>query len=525
MATAQVSEAKREQEASLKKELGLWSLVALGVGGIIGSGVFGLPATMGSVAGPSLIVAVALVGAITILLALIYSELGSAFPVTGGPYSLPRLALGDTGGFVIGWGYFLYAFTGTAAIIDVMVTYAGFFIPGLAVGLTLTNDGIILAVAATIAFTAINVLGVRWGAVFGVLTTAAKLIPLLLFGVVGLLYLSPANLAPFAPFGLGGIGLAMAFGFFSFTGFEAVIIPSGEVKNPQRTIPRAMMITMAVVVGVYILIATSFAGLIRWSSLGIAGGDWGSIGGLSSPLADVSKAAGLGILATIVTVGAIISAAGAGGDWVLFQGRMPYAMANDRLFWGPMDKVHKRYATPYVAIIFASALTIATQVLVPSFPSVVLIASITTLIPYAAASVSLPILRKNRPEVARPFKLPAGTFLAAAGFVLSTVLIYWASWPWTLVGALATLLGFPLYLTVAHHRVELKKEAWLIVYICGLVVISLLGDQNFIYQNFLPFGPMDVIKMPYDLLVVTLFSLGIFVWAYKANTQGEVIAR
>jgi basic amino acid/polyamine antiporter, APA family len=503
---------------TLKKELGLWSLVALGVGGIIGSGVFGLPATMGSVAGPSLVLAVAFVGLITILLALIYAELGSAFPITGGPYSIPRLALGDTGGFVIGWGYFLYAFTGTAAIIDIMVTYAAFYVPGLAVGLTLTDTGIALAVAATVAFTVINVLGVRWGAAFAMVTTVAKLLPLLLFGLVGLAYLHPSNFSPFIPFGWSGIGLAMAFGFFSFTGFEAVVIPTGEVRNPQRTIPRAMMITMGIVIAVYLLIAVSFAGLVNWSALGLSTGDWGSVSSLSSPLSDVAKAAGLGILATVITAGALISTTGAGNDWVLFQGRIPYAMAEDGLFWGPMDKVHKKYATPYVAIVFASALTIITQILVPSFPSVVLIASITTLIPYAAASVSLAVMRKTHASTERPFKLPAGTALSALGFVLSTILIYWASWPWTLVGAAATLIGFPLYLTVGHHKVDLKRQVWLVAYIVGLAVISLLGDTNFIYQNFLPIGPMGIIPIPYDLVVLVLFGLGIFAWAYKANT-------
>jgi basic amino acid/polyamine antiporter, APA family len=520
---ASQAQVETKSKQALRKEIGLWGLVALGVGGIIGSGVFGLPATMGSVAGPSLVLAVGLVGMITVVLALIYAELGSAFPVTGGPYSIPRLALGDTGGFVIGWGYFLYAFTGTAAIIDIMVTYAGFYIPGLAVGLTLTATGITIAVAATIIFTVMNVLGVKWGALFGIVTTVAKLVPLLLFGFVGLAFLQPSNFSPFFAFGLGGLGLAMAFGFFSFTGFEAVVIPSGEVKNPSRTIPRAMIITMAIVVSVYILIATSFAGIINWSALGLTGGNWGSVSSLSSPLSDVSKAAGLGLLAGVVTIGAVISTIGAGGNWVLFQGRMPYAMARDRLFWGPMDKVHKRFGTPYLSLIFASILTIITQILVPSFPSVVLIASITTLIPYAAAAVSLPILRKTQPSVDRSFKLPLGTVLAALGFVFSTVLIYWASWPWTLVGAVATIIGFPLYLTTGHHKFELKRQSWLFAYIIGLACISWLGDTNFVYQNFLSFGPMGIITMPYDLLLLTVFALGIFTWAYRTNTSSERI--
>ena len=122
--------------------------------------------------------------------------------------------------------------------------------------------------------------------------------------------------------------------------------------------------------------------MINWSGLGIAPGNWNAIGGLSSPLSDVSKGAGFAILAAVVTIGAIISTAGAGGDWVLFQARIPYAMAKDGLFWSPMGRVHKKYGTPFLALIFASVLTMAIQILIPNFPSVALLALITTLIPY-----------------------------------------------------------------------------------------------------------------------------------------------
>jgi APA family basic amino acid/polyamine antiporter len=135
-------------QAHLKREIGLFTLVAIGVGSIIGSGMFAMPAVMGSVAGPALLLAVVLTGVVTTLLAISYAELGSAFPITGGPYSLPRLAMGDVGGFVLGWGYFLYSFIGTAAIIDIFVTYLSFYVPGLAVGETLTPWGISIAVIA-----------------------------------------------------------------------------------------------------------------------------------------------------------------------------------------------------------------------------------------------------------------------------------------------------------------------------------------------------------------------------------------
>ncbi len=142
-----------EPEAKLKKEIGLWTLVALGAGGMIGSGIFALPAVMGAASGPALLLAILAAAIVMMFLAMAYAELGAAFPLTGGPYSLPRLALGDTGGFVMGWGYFLYAFIGTGAIIQIFIVYIGFWVPGLSNGQTLTWFGTAIAVAFLWVFT------------------------------------------------------------------------------------------------------------------------------------------------------------------------------------------------------------------------------------------------------------------------------------------------------------------------------------------------------------------------------------
>jgi amino acid transporter len=530
-------------KAGLKRDVGLFTLVALGVGSIIGSGMFAMPAVMGSVAGPALILAVILTGGVTTLLAIAYAELGSAFPLTGGPYALPRLALGDVGGFVIGWGYFLYAFVGTAAIIDIFVTYLQFYVPGLtipyvpgllfgtayrqlhvptlAAGQTLTPWGTVIAVVALWVFTAINVAGVKWGGLYSIVTTIGKIIPLLLFGVVGLAFLNFKNFSNFMAYGWTGVTLAMAFEFWAFTGFESIVIPTEEVKNPGRTIPRAMLITMGIIIAVYAFISFAFVGMINWAGLGLKTGDWSGIGNLSSPLANVAQGLGLPILAAIATIGAIIATAGCGGDWVLLQGRIPFAMAQDRLFWSPMGKVHPRYGTPYLSLIFASVLTMIVMILIPSFPAVALIASITALVPYAAAALSVPIMRKTSPDTPRPFKLPIPRIITGLGFILATLLVYWASWPWTLVGGILMLIGFPLFLLVRTHKLELMRNAWLWVYIIGIMAVSYLGDTNFVFENFLPIGPLGIIKMPYDIGILAVFAILIYTWAYLTNSRAK----
>ena len=518
--TEQKTVAQRSADSKLKKELGLLGLTAVGVGGMIGSGIFSLPAVMASVAGPSFLYGLLLTAILVVFLALPYTELGSAFPITGGPYALPRLALGDFGGFTMGWAYFLYAFIGTAAIIDIFVTYLNYYIPGLAVGLTLTPAGIAVAIFFLWVWTAMNIVGVKWGGIYAIVTTFGKIIPLLLFAGVGLLYLNLGNFSNQFPFGVSGIGLAMSLGFFSFTGFEAVVIPSGEVKNPGRNIPLSMLLTIGIVTAVYMFVSFAFTGMVNWAGLGLKVGDWASVGNLSSPFANVAGALGLPILAAVAIVGAVISTAGSGGDWVLLQGRIPFAMAADKLFFKSMAEVDEKRGTPVKALIFASALTMIIQILIPNFPSVALVASITTLVPYAAAALALPVLRKNRPEVSRPVKIPLPLVVAAVGFVGASIFVYWAAWPWTIVGAILMILAAPLfYLFKRPIAGELKRTAWIWVYLAGLAVLSYIGDPFFTFDNFLPVGPIGLLRYPYDGIAVAVFSLLIFGWAYKSSVR------
>jgi basic amino acid/polyamine antiporter, APA family len=590
------------QPPKLKREVSMLGLTSITVGGIIGSGIFALAATMGSVAGPAAVVALVLLGVVVILLALPYAELGAAYPMTGGPYSLPRRALGNFAGFMLGWGYFLYAFIGTAAIIDVFVEYLGTYWGALITVnssgvLSITWPGVGIALVFLAGYTVLNIVGVKWGSIFAIVTTFSKIIPLVLFGLIGLLLLRVDNFTEFgfSPFGWTGIAFAMALGFFAFTGFEAASIPAEEVRDPKRSIPRATILSVAIVTLIYALVAVAFIGGVRWGALSITPGDWGSTGVLL--LNNVADAWGLAILGTVVVVGAILSTLGAGGDWVLLQGRMPYAMAKDNLFLKSMARVSPRFGTPAVALVFASVLTGAVLVLLTNFPAVALLASITTLVPYAAASLALVVLRRTDAAAERPFRMPAAWILAPTAFVAATILVYWASWPWTLVGVFAMLgavplyflftspkfrtvgrlaelagvvgalgivgawfvyappsgatfsgagpylnglpilpvlgtailfIGIPLYFVSLLARKltypESKSVLWIATYLGGLGIISYLGDQFFIYENFLTSGspynypitiqPMGLLNMPWDLVVLVAFGLAMFAWGY-----------
>ncbi len=419
----------------------------------------------------------------------------------------------------MGWGYFLYLFIGTAAIIDIFIVYLGFYIPGLSNGETLTPLGIAMAVIFLWIFTWINLEGVKWGGIYSIVTTIGKLIPLAIFCFVGFGYIQGHNFFPMMPYGFTGVTLAITLFFWSYTGFEAIVVPSEEVKNPARTIPWAMVITILITIVVYTLIAFVFVGIINWQALGLSPGDWVSIGKLASPLSDLSKAIGLPWLAALVAIGAIVATGGSGGSWVLIQGRMPYAMAKDKLFWSPLAKVNKKHGTPNAALIFTSALTTIILITIPNFPSVALIASVTAVVPYAAAVLSVPILRKSKPNVKRPFRLPFNKLFTLIGFILCTFLVYWASWPWSIIGSLLMLTGYPAFLFVKNKKWEFRRNLWVIIYLIGIMIISFLGDSEFTFNNFTPWQPLNYLRMPYDLIALSILAIIIYILAYKENIK------
>ena len=502
------------------KKIGIYTLTAIGLGGIIGSGIFALPAAMGAVAGPGLIIAILISGLISLIFALGYAELGAAYSLPGGPYAFPRLSMGNFMGFLIGWGYFIYLFVGTAAIIDIFVTYLGFYIPGLAVSGTLTPLGIAIAVAFLWVFTYINILGVQWGGLYSLITTIGKLIPLLIFFLIGLFYFKSGNFSPIIPFGWTGVTIAVTMFFWSYTGFEAIVVPAEEIIKPHKTIPLAMVLTIFITIAVYLLIAIVFVGMLDWQQLGLSFKGWKSLEALSSPLADISKGLKLPWLAAIATVGAIIATGGSGGTWVLIQGRLPYAMAKDHLFWKSMSQLHPRYKSPAKGLILSSILSTLILVAIPHFASVALIASITVIVPYAAAMLALAIQRAKDPQTERPFKLPFVNGFAIIGFVMASVLVYWASWPWTLIGALLLLTGYPAALLVKERKDRpFTDNLWFLVYLVGLTVMSLLGDPQFAFNNFLKIKPLGLFVMPYDYIILTVFSLVIYFWAYRIYTK------
>lgn len=289
---------------AFRQDLGWFSLLSMSLGTVIGSGWLLLPAAVAAKAGPASVVSWIFGGLVVLVVALVYAELGAAWPAAGAVALYPRLSHGDFTGHLAGWAAFIsYAIIPPAEAVAV-TCYAGTFIPSL---VTAHRDlsGIGLAAATTIlaAIGLLNYAGVRYLAVFQNWVTSLKYFPIILFVAgAGLLAFHGANFSAFggfAPSGASGVMLGTAGTVFAYLGFRQALDFGAEARRPGRDLPLAVILTVLIAIATYVLIAIVFVGVIDWSALarhGVTAGDWASLARLPAPTYDVAVAAGLGIM-------------------------------------------------------------------------------------------------------------------------------------------------------------------------------------------------------------------------------------
>src|SRR5882724_3150869 len=227
-----------------------WDLVAVAINAIIGAGIFGLPSRVYALVGSYSLIAFVVCAIVVALIILCFAEVGSRFDETGGPYLYAREAFGSAVGFEVGWLSWLARLTAFAANCNLMVSYLAFFWPGASA----PPQRAIIITVVVIALAAINFIGVRQAAIASDFFTIGKLIPLLIFIAAGLFFLKPQAFA-FGPRpSTGAFSQSVPLLVFAFTGFEMAAIPAGEVRDPRRNLPRALLIATAVVASVYLLV-------------------------------------------------------------------------------------------------------------------------------------------------------------------------------------------------------------------------------------------------------------------------------
>lgn len=410
----------------LVRAVGLFGLVAIAVNGVVGAGIFVLPASVARLAGPASASAYVVAAALMALVVLCFAEAGSLFGETGGPYVYARTAFGPMAGFLVGWMFFLTRWAAAAAVANGFTAYAGVLWPAVAHG---AGRLIVLALAIG-ALAALNLVGVSRGARTVNLLTIAKLLPLLVFVAVGLAASDPSrfrllSLPPAAELQQASLLLVFAFG-----GFENASVPTEEVLDPQRHLPIALVVAIAVGTVLYVLIQIVALGTLP---------------GLASDPTPLASAAArfLGPAgAAFLTVGAMLSTLGSESALVLVTPRILYAFARAGQLPAPLARIHPRFLTPHVAIMVFAVMAWAAAA-ASSFAALVAVSAIARLIFSAATCLAIPVLRRRMPRGS--FRVPGGAAVPIAAAALSLWLLSALTRDQALAGGIALVVGLALY--------------------------------------------------------------------------------
>ena len=394
----------------LVRAIGRWSLVALVVNSIIGSGVFGLPSTVAALIGNYSPYAVLAAGAGMTVIMGCFAEVASRFQQAGGPYLYARVAFGRLMGIQTAWMLWLGQVAAPAANANLFVIYLGEFFPH-------AKDPLPRAIILTVLvglLTFINIRGVRAGTQVSNLFTATKLVPLFAVIVLGMFVLQHHhwNIAS-APIGSTNTNQwlkAMLLLVFAYGGFETALAPMSEAKDPQRDAPFALFTALIACTVIY--------ALIQWVVIGVLPDAAHS----QRPLADVARRAVGPVGAALVAIGALISFYGYLSAKILAMPRVPFALAEQGDFPKAFAAVHRRFHTPYVSILVFAAM-IWGLALIGDFKWNVTLSAVARLLYYGVGCAALPILRRKQQDGASAmFQLPAGDFLAVLGIILCVVL-------------------------------------------------------------------------------------------------------
>ncbi len=323
--------------AELRRGMGLGEAVALGVGGTIGGGIFVLVGTTAGIAGPGALVAFGLAFAASLTIALPYAELACRFPEAGGGYAFARAVLGRTWGFAMGWGFW-----GAYVFISGYVTlgFGGYL--GAVIGSPPAVGAVLLVVVCTL----VNAAGIRLSGRVQAGVVAFALAGLLAFAFLGAGHVDLARLSPLLPRGWTGVLSAALLAFLAFGGFDMVAAAGEEVQRPERNLPLAILLTLAVVLGVYFTVSLVALGTLPWTALGAS----------RAPLRDAAQAFGGPAAARLVSAAAALTTAATGNAVLVVTSRISFAMARDGFLPERLARVHPESGAPRAAVLLNGAL-------------------------------------------------------------------------------------------------------------------------------------------------------------------------
>jgi APA family basic amino acid/polyamine antiporter len=473
---AQLFQEAERNDYGLKRHLTAWNLILLGIGCIIGAGIFVLTGSAAAnYAGPALVISFILSAIGCAFAGLCYAEFSSMIPISGSAYTYAYATLGEIFAWIIGWDLILEYLFGAATVavgwsgyVTSLLADVGWKLPASIAASPLQMDatglhptGAIInfpAVFIVLFITAVLLLGIKESARFNDVIVLIKLVVILLFVGVGLTYIDVANWHPFIPentgqwghYGWSGILPGAGGIFFAYIGFDAVSTTAQEAVNPKRDLPIGILVSLVVCTVLYIAVSLTLTGIVPYTQLNVP-----------APIAVAIDYTGksLNWLAPVIKIGAIAGLTSVILVLILGQTRVFFTMATDGLLWKKFAQVHPVYRTPYMATVLTG---LVCAVLAGLFPIGVLgeMVSIGTLLAFVIVCAGILILRKREPSAPRAFKTPLVPFVPIMGMLVclaQMVSLPLATWI-RLLGWMA--IGFIIYLTYGkkHSKVRLKNR-------------------------------------------------------------------
>lgn len=451
--------AASEKPGGLKKVLGPMDLVLMGIGAIVGTGIFVLTGTGAVTAGPALMVSFVIAALACCFAALCYAEFASTVPVAGSIYTYSYATLGELVAWMIGWDLLLEYGLATSTV---AVGWSGYFqsllsgfgialpeaftaAPGAREGVaTLFN---LPAFLIMIALTGLLSLGMRESARLNNIMVLIKTGVVLLFIIVGVGHVKPDNWEPFMPFGAGSVMSAAALVFFAFIGFDAVTSAAEEVKNPKRDLPIGIIGSLIVCAVLYVAVAAVMTGIVPFMEFK----------GVDHPVSLALQKAGENWIAGFVDLAAILGMSTVILVMAYGQTRILFAMSRDGLLPSRLSKVNPKYGTPFFATWLVGIIFGLIAAVVPLGVLAELV-NIGTLAAFTLVSVAVMVLRKKRPDLPRAFRCPGVPVIPILAIVFCLTLMSFLSWHTWVAFGVWLAIGVVVYFVYARPRSLLNKQ-------------------------------------------------------------------
>ena len=453
-------------EHRLRRVLGPVSLTALGVGAIIGAGIFvltGLAAR--DHAGPGLVLSFVVAGFGCALAALCYAEFASMVPVAGSAYTYAYATLGELLAWIIGWDLVLEYAVASAAVAHGWSHYMlsflelfGIHLPAVLTGNPIDFDpvaggwvatgaiGNLPAALIVLAVSAVLVVGIRESAGFNAGMVLLKLAVVLFVIIAGVRHIEPANWRPFLPFGWSGVFAGAAYIFFAYIGFDSVSTHAEEAKNPQRDVPIGIIVSLLLCTVLYIAVAAVLTGMVPYGQIDI-----------DAPVARAFAAQGLPVAVFFIALGAVVGITSVLLVMLLSQARVLLAMARDGLipyeFFGA---VHPRFRTPHKATILTG---VVVAILAAFFPLKVLadLVNIGTLLAFVIVCAAVLVMRRTNPDLPRPFRTPLVPLVPLLGMAANLTLMFYLGWHNWVRLFVWLAIGLAIYMAYGRRHSRLAR--------------------------------------------------------------------